>query len=376
MGGIRSMIKLKLFSERIELNAAQQANQYPFVATITYGGKLSDGFVGGTENIPGGPYRVLISAELLRKKIKSLAGKAVFVSDLHSHENNYKIGTFLQAWVESEELPDGTTALAAKASGLITENADNSEMIQKILDEARDEKLGFSYDIKNVSFELKAGAADSSTSEQYVQVTDFEWRGATVLKRDAAAYEETRLAASKAKPKGDEDDMTPEQLREALTPLIAPIQSGLSELRTEVATLKAEQAALKAGAASPNTQQPQTSGNSVTAKDFAAGIAAAIVEANKPMQEALTKLTESVANKGENKPAGVRRSMGPAEFQAKYQMKPDPEMSFNTSTDIRNAIESIHASTMPVHRKEKIVAELGAMRRALLHDEMVNGGVN
>lgn len=366
------MIKLKLFSDSIELQASQIANQYPFTATITYAGKLSDGFVGGTEGIPGGPYQVLITPELLRKKIKSLAGKSVLVSDLESHSKNFKIGTFLQAWVESVELPDGTLALAAKASGLIIETEENKEIVEQIIEEARAEKLGFSYDIKDVKFELKA-STDSST-DQFVEVTDFEWRGATILRRDAAAYEETRLAASKTIPRKDQDDMTPEQLRDALAPLISPLQTSLTSLQTELASQKAELQALKAAG---NPPPKKDEGTSITAKDFAAGIASAMAEANKPVIEALNKTIEAVAKKEDPPNSGVRRSLAftGAEFKSKYQFGSD-DMDLNTSAGCAQVIDKIHDSNLSDSKKGRMISELASQRIALKRYEMKSGGGN
>ncbi len=371
------MIKLKLFSDSIELQASQIANQYPFIATITYGGKLSDGFVGGTENIEGGPYRVLISSDLLRRKIKSLAGKSVLVSDLESHNKNYKVGTFLQAWVEQTTLPGGELALAAKASGLLIETEDNKEIIDRIIDEARAEKLGFSYDIKDVRFDLKA-STDSST-DQFVDVTDFEWRGATILKRDAAAYEETKLAASKTTPRKDQDDMTPEQIRDAIAPLVSPLQSSIDSLKTEYASLKAEVQTLKASVASgaPKDEKKDDQNNGVSMKDFAASIGAAMAEANKPVIEAQTKILEALTKKEEPKQTGVRRSttLTGSEFRTKYSFG-DDKLKFETADDVRQVIDTIHASNVPEGKKGRMIAELGALRRELARQEFSNAGVN
>ena len=367
------MIKLKLFSESIELQASQIANQYPFVATITYAGKLSDGFVGGTEKIEGGPYRVLIAADLLRRKIKSLAGKSVLVSDLQSHDRNYKVGTFLQAWVEQATMAGGTTTLAAKASGLLIETEENKEIIEQIIDEARAEKLGFSYDIKDVRFDLKAST--DSSPEQFVDVTDFEWRGATILRRDAAAYEETKLAASKTPQRKDEDDMTPEQLRDAIAPLISPLQTSIDSLKTELAGQKAELQQLKAAGNPKPTEKNEPT--SMTAKDFTEGLAAAITEANKPVIDGQTKILEALTKKEEQKPTGLRRSAAftGSDFRSKYSYG-DDKLKLETSDDVRQVIDSIHASNVPQSKKERMIAELGTLRRELARQEFQNAGVN
>ena len=370
------MIKLKLFSDSIQLQSSQIANQYPFVATITYAGKLSDGFVGGTEHIEGGPYRVLISAELLRKKIKSLAGKSVFVSDLESHVRNYKIGNFLQAWVEAMDLPDGTTALAAKASGLLVETEDNKDAIEQIIDEARAEKLGFSYDIKNVKFDLKAST--DSSNDQFVEVTDFEWRGATILRRDAAAYEETRLAASKTHlNRKDKDDMTPEQIRDVLAPLVSPLQTSLDSLKTDYASLKAEMQTLKGTASGTPTKTDKKDDTGISMKDFAAGMAAAVAEALKPVIESQSKVIEAVSKKANEEHTGIRRTMAftGSEFKTRWQFG-SADLNLDTAEGCRKLIDEIHASNLPRAKKERMVSELGTQRRELARQEFASGGAN
>lgn len=370
------MLKLKIFSESIELQASQVANQYPFVATITYAGKLSDGYVGGTESIDGGPYRVLINADLLRKKIKSLAGKSVLVADdLQSHKQNYKIGTFKQAWVEAVTLPDGQTVLAAKASGLIEETEDNQEIVERIIDDARAERLGFSYDIKDVKFDLKAST--DSSGDQYVEVSDFEWRGATILRRDAAAYEETRLAASKTTPRKDEDEMTPKDIQDAITPLLSPLQTSIASIQSDVANLKAETANLKAAAGTPPKDKKEDS-QSMTAKDFASAIATAVAEAMKPVVEGQTKVMEAVSNKKDetNNGGGIRRSVAFTDvFASKWHLGKKPDL--NTVDGCLQQIEEIQANeAMPKDRRLRMLSELGAEKRRLMREANVNGGAN
>lgn len=367
------MLKFKLFSEAIELQSSQVANQYPFVATITYAGKLSDGFVGGTEHIAGGPYRVLISAELLRKKIKALQGKAVFATEsLNSHTHNFKIGTFSQAWVEAATLPDGTTALAAKASGLIIETDDNRELVEKIIEEARAEKLGFSYDIKDVKFDLKA-STDSST-DQFVEVTDFEWRGATILDRGAAAYEETRLAASKSTPRKD-DDMTPKELQDAITAGISPLQTSVDSLKTDVANVKGELAALKAERSQPPAPHKDDKGG-ISMKDFAASIVAAMTEGLKPVIEGQTKVLEALtANSEQKKTEGVRKSVRftAADFTSKFRFSAE-DSDLTTSEGCQNLIDKVNASEMPKEKKEQMLAVLGGQKRSLIRASWANNG--
>jgi len=261
----------------------------------------------------------------------------------------------------------------SKASGLLIETPENQDIIEQIIDEARAEKLGFSYDIKDVKFDLKANT-DSST-DQFVEVTDFEWRGATILRRDAAAYEETKLAASKTTPRKDQDDMTPEQIRDAIAPLISPLQTSIDSLKTEHASLKADVQAMKAASGTPNP--PKKEENGVSMKDFAEGIATAMAEALKPVLEAQTKTLEAVSKKDDPPKSGTRRSVAftGAEFRSKYHFG-DDKTKFETSEDVRQVIDSIHASSLPDSKKERMVAELGTLRRQLARQEYAEQGVN
>jgi hypothetical protein len=140
--------------ESFQIQASSIPNQYPFVALVTYAGRLSDGMVGGTEAIEGGPYQVKIPASLLRAKAKDLRGKGVFAnSDLDSHDNSTQIGEFVDCWVESVDGEAGDVALALKASGLIYRDR-NPDLVDEVITQARSQKLGFSYDLKDVKFSI------------------------------------------------------------------------------------------------------------------------------------------------------------------------------------------------------------------------------
>ena len=188
-------MELGLISLNLKLEASSVKGKYPFTASITSGGKISDGYVGGTETVPGGPYRVLISTDLLAKKIKGLTGKAAFASeDLDSHADTITVGQFMDSWIEPVVDQDtGEYISLARASGLL-ESDDNENLVSDIVAGARKGLMGFSYDLKDNTYRI-----ENINGEDVYVATDFEWLGATILKRDAAAYRNTRLAASKVK---------------------------------------------------------------------------------------------------------------------------------------------------------------------------------
>ncbi len=208
-------------------------NEHPFVALVTYAGKSSDRLVGGTELIEGGPYRVFIPTNLMRRKIRELEGCSVFAEKkLDSHEKTKPIGEFTAAWVEPTDTPDGRLVLAARASGLLSHSSD-PDLIDDIVCEAREGKLGFSWDIKDISFTL--GAHEVFPDVRVVKFIDFKWRGATILKREVAAYSFTELAARE---KEVRTSVSLDGIREAVT---CSVKSVFNNSQSEEVTIMNEQ---------------------------------------------------------------------------------------------------------------------------------------
>jgi len=310
------MLRFQLLAQTLELKAATVPNQYPFVALITYAGKQSDYFVGGTETVEGGPYHVQIPVDVLKERIRSIEGKSVYANDeLDSHMDCEPVGKFISAWVAPHQLPDGSMAMAGWASGLLNRDS-NPEKVDEIVAKAREGILGFSFDLKEVKYRMKASA--SSGPQQFLELVDFKWRGATILKREAAAYQNTLLAASKV-----EDKEPPEMDEKALKDLIAgisaavgtavaeavkPLTSAVSELKTDVATLKEVKASAPAAPTTPTTP------SKFSLKDLTDGIGNAVKEAIKPLEEKLT-----AASHTDEKVAG-RKSFSAADvaFAGKY----------------------------------------------------------
>jgi len=164
--------------------------------------------------------------------------------------------------------------------------------------------------------------------------------------------------------------MTPEQIRDAIAPLISPLQNTVNSIQTDYASLKAEVSALKAAPGNPKAE-PKAEGNSISAADFAAAVAAAVVEANKPVLEALSKKVEAPAKA---EPTGVRRSFAltGSEFKSKYGFGSD-DLNLDTADGCRQAIDAIHASNLKDEKKLQMVGVLGAQKRELQRQEAFGG---
>ena len=117
--------KLKLIAAELELGAAAGDKQ-PFLATVTYAGVPSDGRVGGTENIPGGPYRVFIPVAAMEDRVGELVGKSIFAElNLASHDSTSAIGQFTDAYMERIPFSPKSSQCAREGSSIsrVTRNS-------------------------------------------------------------------------------------------------------------------------------------------------------------------------------------------------------------------------------------------------------------
>lgn len=359
------MLRFQLLAQTLELKAATVPNQYPFVALITYAGKQSDYFVGGTETVDGGPYHVQIPVDVLKDKIRSIEGKSVYANDeLNSHEDCEPVGKFISAWVAPHQLPDGTMAMAGWASGLLHRDS-NPEKVDEIVAKAREGILGFSFDLKEVKYKMKASA--SSGPQQFLELVDFKWRGATILKREAAAYQNTLLAASKVEHK-EPLEMDEKALKDliagisaavgtAVADAVKPLTSAVSELKTDVATLKEIKAA-----ATPATPATPAAGNpsatKFSLKDLTDVIGNAVKEAIKPLED---KLTAASTQKDE-KIAG-RKSFSAADvaFAGKYGTAKEGDPV--TSKTYQEIIDNINADASLDNDSKKRMLDGPSLRK-------------
>jgi len=206
------------------------------MALVTYGDSISDYYVGGTENVPGGPYRVMVPADVLKRHMPSLEGKPTFArADFDGHSDTKEIGEFVHTWTEPIlKENDGSMALAGKASGIFHRDNDQ-ELVDATVAKARAGVLGFSYDIEAHQFEFET----IEGGEKIIKLTGFSWNGATVLFRNAAAYKSTQLAAMKLERERKEDTMDESKVTEMLD---AAIESAVEKLTTAL-TAKIDESA-------------------------------------------------------------------------------------------------------------------------------------
>ncbi len=368
------MLQLTLHSGEISLQAATAKGKFPFTATVTYGGQASDHFVGGTESVDGGPYRVIIPTELLRRKIADLEGRSVFANDdLRSH-NGEVVGEFVSAWVETTEV-GGKLVVAAKASGIL-DREKNPELVDKILAEAREGKLGFSYDLKEVKYEITG--ADEEHPEPHLRLTGFKWRGATILRREAAAYEETLLAANKTQNRGTAQ-MDEKQTLDAIAKALAPVTDGLGKLAETVKGITEKQTAMEAqiGKPAPSKEpdKPAAGSQPTTVTALAAAIAEEVGKIIKPLADGVAALQSSSSQK-----KGERRSYTVAELEgqliSKYDSSRKPEDPV-TLGDYDKAIAAVQAdATLSRDAKTAKLETLGAAKLMAWKSQRASGGVN
>lgn len=411
------MIKLLIVSTDLTLQAAFDKNNLPFVAIVTYGGRVSDKFVGGTENIEGGPYKVLIPSNVLEAKIKELAGRKVFSSEgLESHAHSIDVGEFTDAWTEPMKDPlTGEFVTAAKASGIFNRSKD-PELVDKIIALARQGVLGFSYDVKEVRFDLQA----VSGGEQVVTVSDFKWRGATVLKKEVAAYQMTQLAAMKKELEEDDSmdekklaELVAKSVQETMTSFkedtIQPFEqkfetsmkevtdriekletkSGKFEESLEAVSEKLEKAPAKEPDGKPdgNKQKGKEEddetgdGKVLSFEKLTAGIATsvkeAVVEGMKPVNEGITKLTESLEagrDKNTRKSHGQETDKLSAGMLSKYL--DGVEASDAITLDQLEAAKQVIKSTVKdKDTRISMLNELVNTKRQLIKQAQRGGGI-
>jgi hypothetical protein len=402
-----NMVKLNLLSASLEIQAGTTTEKQPFIATVTFGGRVSDHCVGGTEGIEGGPFRVLIPTNILENKIGELENKRVFAAeDLITHSNAHAVGVFVDTWCESQSM-DGVMVLAAKASGFFDRSRDE-ELVEEIILKARQGQLGFSYDLKEVGFLLK----QLDAGEVILEATNFKWRGATVLKRDAAAYRSTQLAATKSdnQEQMEKDTMNQieidaivekisagltKQLEGLETKLVKKVEASVSELRSEIATQKAATEALEAKITAKPVDKPtdkpgekgkegkegdegKPTGQEVPMKDFFGKMSETLAEANKPLIESVNKLVESMSA-GATEEENTRKSVGGDILQlvTKYpQLQAGaPAEGDLTSGTVQALIDLSYTpdfkASLSRADQAKLRGQLGVLKRQLFKQESV-----
>lgn len=403
-------ISLQFTTEPMELGAsAADLNKQPFLATITYAGYVSDGCVGGTESITDesgnivGPMRIFIPEKVMQARVRDLIGKGVFAAEtLDTHDNSVQVGQFVDAYMERLR---GTEIYEVKASGFF-DKRDNVDLIAKIIDRARSGELGFSYDLKeapgHLDTEMRAG-------ETILVLDDFKWRGATVLRRETAAYYFTQLAAktlakatalsaadasidkppagtsTSSTPSGQptgEIEMTKEELAAALAAALTPLSAEITKLTagqaaTEARFVKLEAAALTAGQKTPAQIEAERLAAEAAAKPAtmtAEQLAAAVATATTT---AVTAALKAAGIGPAAEPGNKRQTFSAAELQTVKRYGGDTSLdekgtpTFDGLTAAINAIND--NTTLTAEGKIRALDVIVPMRNQLQREAM---GVN
>jgi len=149
-------------------------NKMPFSATLLICDEPSDKPPHGAQG-----HRILVTSEVAKSKLSGLPGMAVNYdpSDMDEHATQNKVGVITKAWMEGPRV---------KISGFVWKK-----------DFPRAEQ-----DLKRKDLGTSMELADVYVANEHSNIwtlDDFEFTGATILKRNAAAYTKTSLAASQLK---------------------------------------------------------------------------------------------------------------------------------------------------------------------------------
>jgi len=326
--------------------------------------------------------------------VGELMGKGVFAAEeLDTHEGSVVVGQFVDAYMERIRFSEYHEV---RASGFF-DKRDNTELIAKIIDRARSGELGFSYDLKEAPGHLDT---EMCPGETVLVLDDFQWRGATVLRREKAAYYYTNLAATRlakiaaftasssandkptlpagtstsSTPSGQpsgEIEMTPEQLAAAIAKALEPLTASVTKLNTTQEGYETRFAALEAAVkprtdpAPAITQQPATLTAEKLAETIGTATATAITAAFK------------AAGIGPDAPAGTgqRQTYSAAQLETVKRFVPDSASEGDLSVEGLNAaIQKIRDDfTLSAEAKTRAQDILVPMRNQLQREAM---GVN
>ena len=172
----------------LAMPTADHPNKMPFSGVLTLLNTPSDRPPNGSKG-----RRVIMRKDAAERAIPSLLGMAVnYTADASGHDVPRKVGVITAASVKADavHIDDGVIWAAD---------------FPKEADRIRSDKdlLGFSWEIANVYVE--------NVDADPLVVTDFDFTGAAILRKDKAAYSQTRLAAE-----AEEINMTKEELAAAV----------------------------------------------------------------------------------------------------------------------------------------------------------------
>lgn len=206
---VKAAMELKLEAMSLMLpDVKDHPNKAPFSGIMTRIGQPSDRAPGGSDG-----KRVVLTAEAVERAIPSLLGMGVdYTPSFDGHDPQKKIGII--------------TSAKSKGNALHVEGffyaADFPEVVSQIQSNKR--RLGWSYEILAVRIE--------DLNANPLVITEFIFTGAAVLRKDAAAYSTTTIAANA------EDPSMPTPEQEAADRKVMEL---IENLTKEVAELKKAQ---------------------------------------------------------------------------------------------------------------------------------------
>jgi hypothetical protein len=225
---------LRLDAMAIEIpDVAGHPNRVPFSGVLTLVDRPSDRAPAGAAG-----HRVLLPRSVAERALPSLLGMAVdFAPGLRGHDVRRKIGIITRAEIVEDRL---------EVAGYFF-GKDFPDVIREL--RALRHRLGMSYEV--------TGVRVADWTQPVWRLERVVFTGAAILEREAAAYEETSLAAHSAKDRSDfskQGDTMNDKLSKTLE-LIAQSQQSLaaelSSFRAVVEELRATQQAIAERLAQP-----------------------------------------------------------------------------------------------------------------------------
>jgi hypothetical protein len=177
-------------------------NKMPFSGILVRLDEPSDEPPGGA-----GGRRIIVTAEAAEKALNSLLGMAVdFTPSFDGHDAQKKIGIITSANIVGNAIEVEGFVYAAD----FPETADLIKALKDV--------LGFSFEAQHLYVE--------DPSADVLTISDLTFTGAAILRKDKAAYQTTSLAASA---KDEEINMTPDELKALLGPMLAEAVKPLAD---------------------------------------------------------------------------------------------------------------------------------------------------
>lgn len=147
-------------------------NKLPFKGTLLILDEASNKPPHGAEG-----HRILVPTQVAKKRLKTILNTGLnYAPDLQGHAVRRKVGVITGAWIEGREL---------KVSGFIWKKD-----FPEAVDDLHRGGLGMSMELSSVYIQNR--------NDDVWKLVDFQFSGATVLLKTAAAYFKTALAASRA----------------------------------------------------------------------------------------------------------------------------------------------------------------------------------